>query len=209
MLRTYGADIDRDTVPLRHAVFQVGKAGEVGCQFHKGSVFPDGADNALHGFAGRKVAGIFHPGTQQFPVRHGEPAILTVDGQHRSQNFLTGAEAHRRMGKAGDGNALDGQHGDDSAADIHERAKGLHVGDPAGEEHPRFQCLQQVFQSFFLHGPAGEQGMWRALFVGGEACDCKADWLANQRQQRDVPAGPADPGRDRLLPGNQPLHGVQ
>ena len=74
---------------------------------------------------------------------------------------------------------LNGQYGDDTAADVQKSAEGLQPNDPAAKHTSRDQVRQEESHGLFLGLPAAQQGHRGAFGVGGDAFYCKASLLAN------------------------------
>ena len=139
----------------------------------------------------------------------GDAPGFPVQGPYRRQNLLPVLKAVLRVGDAGDGDVLNGQHGDDSAAHVHKGAEALQPGDPAGEDGSGLQVPEKVLHGLFLGGPAGEERRRRALFVGLQGRDGEAGGLPHPGEDGDVPLRAADPGGHGLLPGYAGLDAAQ
>ena len=117
-LRPDALDKDGDAVTGREALPRVGKTGQIGRQLDETAVLLHAADRTPYRLAGAEAAGVLHPGAQELPVGHGDPARLPVYGPDRRQNFLPCPEAVVGVRDAGHGDVFDGQHGDDAASDV-------------------------------------------------------------------------------------------
>ena len=208
-LRADALDVHGYPVPGGQALPRVGQAGEVGGQLDEAAVVLHRPHHAPDRLPGAEAAGVLHPGAQQLPVGQGDPPGLPVQGPHRRQDLLPLLEAVPGVGDAGDGDVLDGQHGHDAAAHVHEDPEALQPGHPAREDGPGLQMVQEIGHGLFLGGPAGEERHRRALLIGLQGRDGEAGGLPHPGEDGDVPVRAADPGGHGLLPGNAALDAAQ
>ena len=131
-----------------------------------------------------------------------------VVAQQHCADLLPGIEAASRVRNAGDGDPVDRDHGDQSAADVHKGAKALQPGH-GGVQNGAAGERAQMVQCAALCGAAGQQRREPAV-VCLQSDDLKADRLAHPGQHRDLPQRALPQAkcgfvpRDHALPAAQP-----
>ena len=95
------------------------------------------------------------------------PSVQTFRARE-ALDLLTGLEPIAGVADAGDGDALNGQHGHHTAANVQKGAEGREMGHPAGEHRAGKQRLQEEIQGPLLDLPAAEQSHRSPFSVGGD-----------------------------------------
>lgn len=113
------------------------------------------------------------------------------------------------VGNPGNGYAVNGNQGGQSAADVHKAAEGLQMGYTGGENISRTTSVQVLGQAALLGSPPGKNGKRCACLVTGQLRNHKAYRLVHPGDQRNIPGGALPDPHCPLLPRDDRLHAGQ
>ena len=128
-------------------------------------------------------------------------ALLRQRFQYGGVDLLPDGKPAGGVRDAGDGDMFNADHGDQSAADVHKSAEGLHMGDCGGNDHPGLELRHQGLLRNLLGSTTGENQNGLTVRTGNRN-DRKADRLAHAGQDGDLLGGSFRHAQSGVLSGN-------